>query len=42
MRGTLFWGPYNKDPTMQGYILGSPVFGNAHIVAYGFTMKEYR
>ena len=22
--GTLFWGPYNKDPTIKGAILGSP------------------
>ena len=30
--GTLFWGPYNKDPTIQGTILGSPtIFGNSHI-----------
>ena len=26
--GTLFWGPYNKDPTIQGTTLGSPNFGN--------------
>ena len=30
-RGTLFWGPYNKDPTIWGTILGSPTFGNSHI-----------
>ena len=30
-RGTLFWGPYNKDPTISGTILGSPIFGNSHI-----------
>ena len=29
-RGTLFWGPYNKDPTIQDAILGSPIFGNSH------------
>ena len=28
IRGTLFWGPYNEDPTMYGTILGSPIFGN--------------
>ena len=22
--GTLFWGPYNKDPTISGTLLGSP------------------
>ena len=30
-RGTLFWGPYNKDPTILSIILGSPIFGNSHI-----------
>ena len=29
--GTLFWGPYNKDPTVQGTGLGSPIFGNPNI-----------
>ena len=28
IRATLFWGPYNKDPTIKGTILGSPIFGN--------------
>ena len=23
-----FGGPYNKDPTIQGAISGSPIFGN--------------
>ena len=32
MGGALFWGPYNKDPTSKGTILGSPIFGNSHIV----------
>ena len=27
----LFWGPYNKDPTIQGTRLGSPILGNSHI-----------
>ena len=31
-RGTLFWGPSNKDPTISGTILGSPIFGNSHVV----------
>ena len=31
IRGTVFWGPYNKDPTIQGTILGSPIFGNSHL-----------
>ena len=26
-RGTLFWCPYSKDPTIQGAILVSPIFG---------------
>ena len=32
IRDTLFWGPYNKDPTVYGTILGSPIFGNSHIL----------
>ena len=31
IRGTLFWGPYNKDPTVWGTILESPIFGNSHV-----------
>ena len=30
-RGTVFGGPYNKDSTISGTILGSPIFGNALI-----------
>ena len=30
-RGALLWGPYNKDPTISGTILGSPIFGNPHL-----------
>ena len=26
--GTLFWALHNKDPTIQGTIFGSPIFGN--------------
>ena len=26
LRGTLFWGPYNKDPTIQGSIFWGPLF----------------
>ena len=26
-------GPYNKDPTIEGTIFGSPIFGNSHIEA---------
>ena len=31
MRVTLFWGPYNKDPTTKGTILVSPIVGNSHL-----------
>ena len=31
--GTLFGGPYNKDPTIWGTVLGSPIFGNSHMLA---------
>ena len=33
IRGTLFGGPYNKDPTIWGTILGSPIFGNPQLRA---------
>ena len=33
-RATLFGGPYNKDPTIWGAILGPPIFGNSHIHYY--------
>ena len=32
IKGTLVWGPYNKDPTIFGTILGVPIFGNPHVV----------
>ena len=25
------WGPYNKEPTNWGIILGFPIFGNSHL-----------
>ena len=28
---TVFEGPDNKDPTIWGTILGSPIFGSPHI-----------
>ena len=31
IRGTLFWGPYNQDPTIWGTIFGSPIFGNSQL-----------
>ena len=36
--GTLFWGPHNKDPTIQGAILGSPMFGNSHMDPKYYTI----
>ena len=27
----LFGDPYNKDPAIQGTLLGSPSFGNSHM-----------
>ena len=33
--GSLFWGgTYNKDPSILGAILGSPIFGNSHMTRY--------
>ena len=29
--GTLFWGPYSKDPAIPGTILGSSIFRNPQI-----------
>ena len=36
IRGTVFWGPHNKDPspTIQGTNLGSPIFGNPRVWAF--------
>ena len=31
IRATLFWGPYNKDPTTKGTKFGFPIFGNSHM-----------
>ena len=28
----LNWGPDNEDPTIWGTVLGSPIFGNPHIM----------
>ena len=30
MWGSLFW-VFNKDPTIQAFRLGSPIFGNSHL-----------
>ena len=32
IRGTLFGGPSNKDPTIQGTVLGSHIFGISHMI----------
>ena len=29
IRGTLFWVPYKKDPTISGTLFGSPIFGRS-------------
>ena len=29
-----FGGPYKKEPTIYGTILGSPIFGNPHIMSH--------
>ena len=31
--GVPYWGPYNKDPTIWGTILGFPIFGNPQMGA---------
>ena len=33
IRGTVFWSPYNKDPTIRGTILGPPILGNSDMAA---------
>ena len=38
--GTLFWGPYNKDPTIKDPILGFPIFGNSLIVPTYFCYTK--
>ena len=30
--GYLILGSFNKDPTIDGTRLGSPIFGNSHII----------
>ena len=39
--GTLFWGPYNEDPTIWGTRLGSPIFGNSHIGQSGLLLIRH-
>ena len=33
-KGYLILGPYNKDPTIEGTILGSPIFGTSQIITF--------
>ena len=40
LRGTLFWCPYDKDPTIWGTIFVSPIFGNSHIWTWAFWYPE--
>ena len=39
LRGTLFWGPYNKDPAIKGIILGSPMSMNG-VSGLGFRAQR--
>ena len=40
IRGTLFRGPYNKDPTIYDAILGSPIFGNRPcVISFGILSE---
>ena len=41
IRGTLFGGPYNKDPTIKGTILGSPMFGNPQML-WAWSLGRFR
>ena len=40
--GTLFGGPHNKDPTISGTILGSPIFGNSRQGLYKGSVGFYK
>ena len=31
IRGTLFWGPYDKENNYLGYYIRVPFFGNSHM-----------
>ena len=41
IKDTLFGGPYNKDPTIQGTILGSPIFP-CRVQGLGFEFRVAR
>ena len=34
IRGILFWGPYNKDPTILGYYIRVPYCRKLHMLAF--------
>ena len=36
---TVFWGSYNKDPTIWGTILGFPIFGNTQMGEGGYSFR---
>ena len=40
LRGISFWGPYNKDPTMLGAILGYEYLGSCSRVFLRHRSKE--
>ena len=40
IRGTLSWGPYNKDPTISGTIFGVPYFRKLPITQTGTTPQS--
>ena len=42
IRGTLSWGPYNKDPTISGTIFGVPYFRKLPITQTGTTPKALK
>ena len=43
IRGTVFRGPDDKDPTIKGTILGCPIFRNPHVDHIAFlTMTRNR
>ena len=39
IRGTLFWGPYNKDPT--GYYIRVPIFSETPMSASGLGVDVW-
>ena len=43
IRGTLFWGPYNKDPTMRVKVLGKGCLGiwTTWVNTWGFLVLMF-